>query len=256
MKSYFIVLITFLSACLLMGANPPADPNQRLRDTLKNTMLQLRAVEAERATLQAAQQVNEAKIQELTGQVEALNKRVAKITQEALAAEDAARKEAEALKARLDAKEKQSAQLQEALEKWKAGYNDVVKIAKEREALRAQAAQKALLAERKVAERERQNLELYTAGREILDRLAGFSLGTALTAREPFIGVTRVKLQTLVQDYADKLKDNKYNPFAEKARAAGGVPGATQTPPTAKPAAPAQAPDARAAAEVEKPARS
>lgn len=249
MKSYFIVLVTMLSPALLMAANPPADPNQRLRDTLKNTMLQLRAVEAERATLQAAQQVNEAKIKELSGQLESLNNKIAKITQEALAAEDAARKETDALKAKLEAKEKQSAQFQEALEKWKAGYNDVVKIAKEREALRARAAEKAILAERRVAERERQNLELYTAGREILDRLAGFSLGTALTAREPFIGITRVKLQTLVQDYADKLQDNKYNPFAEKERAAGAAP---RTPAPA----PAQTPDPRAAAQVEKPARS
>ncbi|WP_146852167.1 phage major capsid protein [Brevifollis gellanilyticus] len=214
MKALTPLLFTLLLAPALV-AQPAADPNQRLRDTLKNTMLQLRAAETERATLQANQLVNEAKIKELTTQVETLNKQIAKITKDAAAEEEAAKKQIDDLKAKQEAQAKQIAQLQEALEKWKTGYNDVVKIAKDREALRAKASNKAVLAERKLAERERQNLELYVTGREILDRLAGFSLGTALTAREPFVGTTRVKLQNLVQDYADKLQDSKYNPFAE-----------------------------------------
>lgn len=217
-----LLLITLFTSTLL--AAPPADPNQRLRDTLKNTMLQLRAVETERATLQANQLVNEAKIKELTAEVEKLNKQIAKLTKEAIAEQEAAKNEIDALKTKQEAQEKQITQLNEALEKWKAGYNDVVKIAKEREALRAKAASKAVVAERRLAERERQNLELYTTGREVLDRLAGFSLGTALTAREPFAGVTKVKLQNLVQDYADKLQDNKYNPFAEKEAEQAGQP--------------------------------
>lgn len=214
MKSLAILLFPILMAPLL--AAPPADPNQRLRDTLRNTMLQLRAAETERATLQANQLVNEAKIQELNTQVETLKKQIAKITKEAAAEEEAAIKEIADLKAKQEAQDKQIAQLQEALEKWKSGYNNVVKIAKEREDLRAKAASKAVVAERKLAERERQNLELYVTGRDILDRLAGFSLGTALTSREPFVGKTRVKLQNLVQDYGDKLQDSKYNPFTEK----------------------------------------
>jgi hypothetical protein len=226
-----------LALALLQSAHaaPPADPNQRLRDTLKNTMLQLRSVETERATLQANQLVKEAKIKDLTTEIEKLNKQIAKLTKEAIAEQEAAKKEIDTLKTKQEAQEKQIAQLTEALEKWKAGYNDVVKIAKEREALRAKAASKAIVAERKLAERERQNLELYTTGREILDRLQGFGLGTAITAREPFIGLTKVKLQNYVQDYGDKLQDNKYNPFTEKE------------------AEKAKQPASQASAEVEKP---
>lgn len=209
------IALSLLLSCTLSAA-PPADPNQRLRDTLKNTMLQLRAVETERAGLQAAHLVDEAKIKELNARVEDLNQKIAKITKDAIDEQEAAKKEIHGLKIRQEAQSAQLAQLQEALEKWKAGYNDVVKIAREREALRAKAVSKAVLAERRLAERERQNLELYVTGREILDRLAGISLGTALTAREPFVGTTRVKLQNLVQDYGDRLQDNKYNPFAEK----------------------------------------
>ena len=210
---HFLLALALLPS---IQAAPPADPNQRLRDTLKNTMLQLRSVETERATLQANQLVNEAKIKELKAEIEKLNKQIAKLTKEAIAEQEVAKKEIDTLKTKQEAQEKQIAQLTEALEKWKAGYNDVVKIAKEREALRAKAVSKAIVAERKLAERERQNLELYITGREILDRLQGFGLGTAVTAREPFIGLTKVKLQNLVQDYGDKLQDNKYNPFIEK----------------------------------------
>ncbi len=236
MKALHYLLATALIQSVV--AAPPADPNQRLRDTLKNTILQLRTVETERATLQASQLVNEAKIKELTAEIEKLNKQIAKLTKEAIAEQEVAKKEIDTLKTKQEAQEKQIAQLTEALEKWKAGYNDVVKIAKEREALRAKAASRAIIAERKLAERERQNLELYTTGREILDRLEGFGLGTAVTAREPFIGLTKVKLQNYVQDYGDKLQDNKYNPFAEKEAEKGRLPASQAPAEVEKPAQP------------------
>ncbi len=237
-------LFVILSLGSLQAA-APVDPNQRLRDTLKNTMLQLRAAETERATLQANQLVNEAKITQLTSEIDTLNKKVAKLTKDAIAEQEASQKTIDALKVKQEAQEKQIAQLNEALEKWKSGYNEVVKIAKEREALRAKSASKAILAERKLAERERENLELYETGREILDRLESFGLGTALTAREPFIGLTKVKLQNYVQDYGDRLKDSKYNPFADKDGKAAEV---TQTVPTKS-----SEEEKKAAAEVQKP---
>ena len=43
-------------------------------------------------------------------------------------------------------------------------------------------------------------------------RLENFSYGTALAAREPFVGATRVKLENEVQGYKDKLLDPKLKP--------------------------------------------
>jgi hypothetical protein len=48
---------------------------------------------------------------------------------------------------------------------------------------------------------------MYELGMEILDRYEKFGLGEALTAKEPFTGITRTKFETLVQDYEDKLVD-------------------------------------------------
>ncbi|MES2507678.1 MAG: phage major capsid protein [Verrucomicrobiota bacterium] len=211
----FLLLTLTLPTSLFAQDISPAE--QRLRDTLRNTMLQLRTAQTERANLQADKIQNEAKIQQLETQVEGLNKKIVTLNKDASAEQEASKKKLDGLQVKSDAQEKQIAQLKEALDKWKAGYAEAVKIAKEREALRAKAASKAVLAERKLAERERQNLELYETGSEVLERLQNFGLGTALTAREPFVGVTRVKLQNLVQDYGDRLRDSKYNPFLEDA---------------------------------------
>ncbi|MBB5035827.1 phage major capsid protein [Prosthecobacter dejongeii] len=211
----FLFLTFALSASVFAQDISPAE--QRLRDTLRNTMLQLRTAQTERANLQADKIQNEAKIQQLESQVEGLNKKIVSLNKDAAAEQEVAKKNIDGLQVKSDAQEKQIAQLKEALEKWKAGYAEAVKIAKEREALRAKAVSKGVLAERKLAERERQNLELYETGSEVLERLQNFGLGTALTAREPFVGVTRVKLQNLVQDYGDRLRDSKYNPFLDEA---------------------------------------
>lgn len=211
-----LVPFFFLTAVLPLLAQDISPAEQRLRDTLRNTMLQLRTAQTERASLQADKIQNEAKIQQLETEAQNLNKKIAALTKEAIAEQEASKKTVDGLKAKNEVQEKQIIQLKEDLEKWKAGYADAVKIAKEREALRAKAASKAALAERKLVERERQNLELYETGSEVLKRLQNFGLGTALLAREPFVGTTRVKLQTLVQDYGDRLQNSKYNPFEDK----------------------------------------
>ena len=52
----------------------------------------------------------------------------------------------------------------------------------------------------------------YKTGSEILSRYENFGLGEAIVAREPFVGITRVKLQNLIQEYGDKLADQKIKP--------------------------------------------
>ena len=53
---------------------------------------------------------------------------------------------------------------------------------------------------------------MYRLGNEVLDRYAQFGLGTAISAREPFVGITKVKFQTLLQDYQNKLTDQTIKP--------------------------------------------
>ncbi len=66
--------------------------------------------------------------------------------------------------------------------------------------------------ERKIADQQRKNEEMFKVGNEVLTRFEKFSLGTAIVAREPFVGLTRIKLQNLMQEYADKIADQKIRP--------------------------------------------
>ena len=71
-----------------------------------------------------------------------------------------------------------------------------------------------MLLQRRIDDQQMKNAEMYKIAKEILSRYEKFGLGTALTAREPFVGTTKVKLQTLVQDFADKLADQRLKPQA------------------------------------------
>jgi hypothetical protein len=56
-----------------------------------------------------------------------------------------------------------------------------------------------------VADQRTRNAAMFQTANEILTRYERFGLGEALAAKEPFVGVTRVKLENQVQDYEDKL---------------------------------------------------
>lgn len=170
-------------------------------------MLQLREAQGERDFLKATQGQLEAEKAELKSQLETLTQRAAK-------EQEASRNELLAMEKKLAESEARIRQLELSLEKWKAAYDKVAGIAKEKETEREELAAQKILNERRIADLETKNRELYTTGNEILSRYKNFGLGTALTAREPFVGITRVKLQNLVQDYQDELLENRDRPAA------------------------------------------
>ena len=205
MKSHTIPSILFL---VLIGASPlgaaekkgvnPAE--QKMRETIRNTMVQLRDANAKLATVQAAQAETEEKLKELQGQLEELTKKSS-------AEKKAANETIDDLKTKLTASELQVNHLTESLGKWKLGYAKLADYAKATEGKRAELASKIILLDRRIADQQVKNAEMYRLGNEVLDRYAQFGLGTAISAREPFVGITKVKFQNLVQDYQNKLTD-------------------------------------------------
>ncbi len=188
-------------------------------------MLQLRASEAEKATLQAAQTESAAKEKALSDQVEALTKQSA-------ADKDASDKAISDLKAKVADQEKELTELKDTLEKWKEGYAKAADIAKAKEGEREKLAGQVILLDRIVADRERKNAELFRVGNEILTRYERVGLGDVLATREPFVGITRVKLENQVQDYQDKLLDQRIKPGQPPSTPAEGpsTPKSTQAP--------------------------
>ena len=197
--STLVVLLFVLAP--LRAASEKADPmQQKMREALRNSMIQLRDTNAKLAVAQAAQADDEDKIKELQGQLEALTKKSSgekKVANETI----------DDLKTKLASDDLQIAHLSESLGKWKLGYAKLADYAKQTVGKRAELASKIILIDRRVADQQVKNAEMYRLANEVLDRYAQFGLGTAIAAREPFVGITKVKFQTLVQDYQNKLTD-------------------------------------------------
>ena len=216
------ISLLFIEALGVANAADQASPETRLRELLRTTLLQLRAAENDKAALQAAQAESAAKVKELTEQVEALTKQSA-------ADKDAADKAITDLKAKVADQDTELSQLKDALEKWKEGYAKAADIANAKEAERAKLASQVILLNRTVADRETKNVELFRIGNEILKRYERFGLGDALLAREPFVGIAKVKLENQVQGYQDKLLDQRIKPGQPPSERTPGTPGTPQT---------------------------
>ncbi len=180
------------------GGNPA---ELKMRETIRNTMIQLRDANAKLAIAQAAQSEADEKIKELQAQLEELTK---KTTDERKNASETI----EDLKTKLASAEVQVTHLSESLGKWKLGYAKLAEYAKATEGKRAELASKVIVQDRVIADQRVKNAEMYRLGTEVLDRYAKFGLGTAILAREPFVGVTKVKFENLVQEYQSKLTDS------------------------------------------------
>ncbi|OYW77298.1 MAG: hypothetical protein B7Z37_04835 [Verrucomicrobia bacterium 12-59-8] len=204
-------------------ADPAMAVLKRMRDQLRNVMIQQQKTEADRATLQAANVELEEKLKTLDTKFKALAK-------ESNAQKDLSEKTIAEFKVKVLEQEREQARLQESLASWKAGHQKITEAARKLDAQRAELAARVILQDRKIADYQRKNDELFKVGSEILGRLEGFGLGTAIAAREPFTGNMRVKLETLVQDYSDKLVDSKIKPDAQPKTATKDDPAKVQTP--------------------------
>jgi chromosome segregation ATPase len=56
---------------------------------------------------------------------------------------------------------------------------------------------------------ETRNAKMFQVAMEILHRYEKMGVGEAIRAREPFLGLKRVELENLAQDYQDKLLDQR-----------------------------------------------
>jgi hypothetical protein len=196
------VVLPMLGGSLLAD---DAGGDARLRQSLRDTMLQLRQTQADLATAQAAQAG-------LVDENKAMKDQLALMTKHATEDQGEAAKLAEALKAKLAKQSADVARLQDSLAQWKAAAEKLSQTGQAIEAQRGKAVSVAIGLERQVEELKGKNAELYRLGSAILDRYEKFSLGEQFLSREPFIGRTRVDLENLIQDYDDQLTAQKVVP--------------------------------------------
>lgn len=63
--------------------------------------------------------------------------------------------------------------------------------------------------ERDIAACEHKNLALYEVGRSLMDRFEHKSCGEILAEKEPFTGIRKVETENLLEEYRDKLDEQK-----------------------------------------------
>jgi chromosome segregation ATPase len=185
------MVIAFALTLALPAIAHAQSETDRLREALRSATVQLRSLEDQRAALQAKQAVADRD-------------------------RDRLQKQSDAFKAQVkDAEEefnKRLAERDESLEKWKSAYEEAATVARSKDAERAkfEAESAAFKASTKACEAK--NVQLFKASDEMLTRFKSMNLLDAVAAREPAFGIKRVELQNLLQDYRDKLLDQKVKP--------------------------------------------
>ena len=197
----FFSLLPLVSFC----AGDADTGEARLRESLRGAMQQLRNVQTDLANAQASQAAQADEIKSLKEQLALVKKNNA---EDRMTAE----KKSEEWKAKVAEQTSEIARYKEASEQWKAEYEKATAFAQTTETKRAQLFSDSVSLERQVAELRAKNAALYRLGKEILGRYEKLGLGQQFLAREPFIGRTRVALENLIQDYDDKLVDQRAKP--------------------------------------------
>ena len=187
-----------LASLSFVGPVRAADQDARVQQAMRSMTTRLRAAETERDSLQAAKAQSDQEKKVLAEKLDALTKQAT-----------AESKELVASKTQLAEREAENAQLQDSLQKLQLSQTHTVELAKKVESERAKLAGQVIELQRKLADRETKNLALFKLANEILTRYERFGLGDALAAKEPFTGIARVKLENLVQDYQDKLAEQR-----------------------------------------------
>lgn len=170
----------------------------RLREALRGAIAQSRSLEDQRTVLQAKLTDAERQQAALKAQIEAAKaevKQVAKQHREAV-----------------DEFNQRLAERDETLEKWKAAYEDAANVARAKDAERAKFEGQASAFKASVKACQAKNVQLAKVGRELLERYEAANFADMALASEPLVGVRRVEIQTLLQDYADKILDQKATP--------------------------------------------
>ena len=233
-----LAVLAFLGSSMPSPAQAPSPTEDKLREQLKAVTHQLRTSQGDAATAAAEKAAADEKSKDLEGKLDKIAKQLVTLSKEKEEVIEAASRMKLALEGQLTSKGEELVKFQKSLDKWKASHVEISDIAKKKEAARSSYSTKNAALERRVADLRTRNQNLFNTANEILDRFRKFSLGEAIAAREPFTGLTRVKLQNQLQEYGDMILDP--TPAAIPAAAvpapsAAPAPAAAPSQPTAKP---------------------
>ncbi len=207
-----LLIALFIAPALHAADDQAASREAKLRDELRSTILQLRDAQNQAAQSQAQLDAANANAKDLQAKLDDAGATIKKQATAAAAAQTAAAKTISDQNDQITSLNKQLADFQAAIVQWKGYQTQAEKMMITLKASNQQLTLQVVDLQRLVADRQSKNLDLYKTGVDILNRYQKYSLGDALEAKEPFLGLTRTKLETLVQDYQDALDQSKSPP--------------------------------------------
>jgi chromosome segregation ATPase len=176
-----------------------SDAETRLRAALKTASARIRELEEQNATLATKQADADREKQTLTQKAAEDDKTLAEL-----------HKQTDSDKAALDAAASAQHQQQDSIAKWQASYNDAADKARARDADAKQLDTVLGQMRPRLQSCEAKNAELYKIGEDVLDLYDKKDFLDIVTG-EPVTKLKRVELENIMQDYEDKMRDNKVN---------------------------------------------
>jgi chromosome segregation ATPase len=194
MSRYFLAVAIVLSSLASVEAHADAE-SDKLRDALRSATAQTRSLEDQRSALQAKVADAEREKAALTSQIAAAKAQVKEV-------EKTHREAVDEFNQRLEDRN-------QTLEKWKGAYEEAATVARTKDAERAKFEGEATAYKASTKSCVAKNTQLMKVGRELLRRYEGVSFGDIAVINEPLIGARRVEVQNILQDYDDKLLEQK-----------------------------------------------
>jgi chromosome segregation ATPase len=191
-------LVSVLAAVIACGEARADTEHDRLREALRSATAQTRQLEDQRSASQA-------KLAEAEKEKAALKAQIDAAKAEAKRLEKQNREAVDEFNQRLSERD-------ETLEKWKSAYEEAATVARSKDAERAKFEGEAAAYKASTKSCLAKNTQLIKDGNEILKRYRSLTVGDAFTTSEPLVGVGRVNAQNFLQDYTDKLLDQKATP--------------------------------------------
>jgi chromosome segregation ATPase len=199
------ILLLGLALCPWHNARADQATEQQLRAALQQATSQIAQLQNQVASLQAQEAPDQAQIAALQAQLQTAKGGAGAAPKEDHAAADA---QLAAANERLQAQ-------QATLGKLQSAYAQAANIANTNAGANQKLAAQLAALKTQESSCETKNAALYSTGNEILDQLARHDhFWSSLASKEPFIGIERVKLETIVQTDQDKLDDNQIAPAA------------------------------------------
>jgi hypothetical protein len=201
----------------------------RLRDALRKTTVDLRAAQDTQVALQASLDQAQKERDALQQQVVQLTAQIAQRPAEPAPAAPAPATppqptaEEQQLRAAVDALKRQNADLAAGVKKWQAAYQQAASVAQAKDAESRQLAAANKIVEATLDVCTGKNTRLLAVANDILHlyRQQDFK-SLLLMSYEPLLGYKKVELENIVQDNEDRVRAQKYYP--------GEQPQVTQTP--------------------------